>query len=128
MKDKFLSNFKNRLKHNYGDITKILYECEHEGKVPYTAKYSTRLPITIDTINKIKTEEIDSHSRYLEYEKTYSKDVKSQKNSRIKVNKRPIGSAYFRGITRDRWQNLFNKTNLSNSFGSHNPKYSAIRA
>jgi len=37
------------------------------------------------------------------------------------------GSANFRGITRKRWLELYNKGRVELPIGMHNPKYSALQ-
>ena len=44
------------------------------------------------------------------------------------VGNRNHGSSFFRAITRDKWLTLINSGKISLPVGTHNPKYSALRA
>ena len=55
-------------------------------------------------------------------------DVMKSEKSRVTSLKKCIdeSSSYFKAITRDKWQQLFNKGTSNTSTGPYNPKYTLL--
>jgi len=129
-KNEFVSIYKCRLKHNYGDLDKVLSQCEHSNKNFCTPKEASKLSFSFDLRKENTDEDNELVSRSI-LNLTHggkSNSVSNKRESEIKnMNKTQVGSAYFRGITREKWQRLFNSGKVNVPVGIHNPKYAVLQ-
>lgn len=116
--------YKCRLKYNYGDLDKILYQCEHFDKNSRTPKVSFSSDLRRHNSSTDEGELTPKSLLHLTHAKSRSA---ARKKPETQSMSKTQGSAYFRGISRDKWQRLFNSGRVDVPVGMHNPKYAVLQ-